>query len=152
MPSTAARHCAPLHTFASHLHVALPHPAPPKGDIALRIMQSTGSCSSSDLQNSSCRCAHEHPRLLRAASWTVFRLMAYSDATTTARAVASCCVQLSRIESAAPGVDGELLMPPQREASVATGRGGPGAVQGRSMSITQNQTMLESIARRSEGA
>ena len=60
-----------------------------------------------------------------------------------------CCVQLSRIESAAPGVDGELLMPPQREASVATGRGGPGAVQGRSMSITQNQKMLESIARRS---
>ena len=114
-------------------------------------MQSTGSYSSSNLQNSSCRCAHAHPRLLRAASWTMFRLVAYSDATTTARAVALCCVQLSRIESAAPGVDGELLMPPQREASVATGRGGPGAVQGRSMSITQNQKMLESIARRSVG-
>jgi hypothetical protein len=56
--------------------------------------------------------------------------------------------QLQRNESTV-----EFAVPPQREASVSapTGRGGPGAVPGRSMSISQNQKMLESIARRSVG-
>ena len=142
-------HCTPSRHICTWLCLIPRHR---KGILPFASCRAPAATAAATCQNSSCRCAHAHPRLLRAASWTMFRLVAYSDATTTARAVALCCVQLSRIESAAPGVDGELLMPPQREASVATGRGGPGAVQGRSMSITQNQKMLESIARRLEGA